>query len=77
MGKKIYYVVDLELQHVDGEIQETTGNKTVRVYAIGHNIPLPICTLEIDITDNSEDAIQDYLDDNSEEEDVIYEFIEL
>lgn len=77
MGTKIYYyVVDLELQHVDGEIQETTGNKTVRVYAIGHNIPLLICTLEIDITDNSEEAIQEYLDDNGHGDET-FELIEL
>lgn len=76
MKKKLFYVVDLELQHVDGEIQETTGWKGIRVYEIIDNVPTKFCDLEIDITDNSEEAIQEYLDDNGHGDET-FEFIEL
>jgi len=76
MKKKLFYVVDLELQNVDGEILETTGNKFVRVYDIENNVPTKFCDLEIDITDNSEEAIQEYLDDNGHGDET-FEFIEL
>ena len=77
MKKKLYYIVDLELQHVDGEIQETTGNKFIWVYDIIDNVPNKFCAdLEIDITDNSEEAIQEYLDDNGYGDET-FEFIEL
>jgi hypothetical protein len=76
MKKKLFYVVDLELQNADGEVLETTGNKTVRVYDIENNVPTKFCDLEIDITDNSEEAIQEYLDDNGHG-DEMFEFVEL
>jgi hypothetical protein len=76
MVKKLFYVVDLELQNVDGEILETTGNKFVRVYDIENNVPTKFCDLEIDITDNSEEAIQEYLDDNGHGDET-FEFIKL
>ena len=76
MKKKLFYVVDLELQHVDGEIEETTGWKGIRVYEIIDNVPTKFCDLEIDITDNSEEAIQEYLDDNGHGDET-FEFIEL
>jgi len=76
MKKKLFYVVDLELQNVDGEILETTGNKFVRVYDIENNAPTKFCDLEIDITDNSEEAIQEYLDDNGHGDET-FELIEL
>jgi hypothetical protein len=76
MIKKLYYIVELELQHVDGEIQETTGIKYVRVYDMINNVPNKFCNLEIDITDNTEIEIQEYLDDNGHG-DEIFELIEL
>ena len=76
MIKKLYYIVELELQHVDGEIQETTGIKYVRVYEMINNVPNKFCKLEIDITDNTEIEIQEYLDDNGHG-DEIFELIEL
>jgi len=77
MVKKLFYIVDLELQHVDGEIQETTGWKYVRVYEIVENDLSSLCALEIDITDNSEEAIQEYLDEIEMYNDITFEFIEL
>ena len=77
MNKKLFYVVDLELQHVDGEIQETTGNKYVRLYEIVENDLSSLCALEIDITDNSEEAIQEYLDEIEMYNGITFELIEL
>ncbi len=77
MKKKLFYVVDLELQHVDGEIQETTGNKYVRLYEIVENDLSSLCALEIDITDNSEEAIQEYLDEIEMYNGITFELIEL
>lgn len=76
MKKKLFYVVDLELQHVDGEIEETTGNKTVRVYEIENNVPVIFCTLDLVNTQSSEEEIQEYLDDNGHG-DEMFEFVEL
>lgn len=76
MKKKLFYVVDLELQNADGEILETTGNKDVRVYDMVDNVPTKFCHLEIDITDNSEEAIQEYLDDNGHGDET-FELIQL
>ena len=76
MVKKLFYIVDLELQHVDGEIQETTGWKTIRVYEIENNVPTKFCNLDIEISDNSEEAIQEYLDENGHGDET-FEFIEL
>jgi len=75
MKKKLYYVVDLELQDVDG-FKETTGNKYVRVYDLSGVGLEKFCDLEIDITDNSEEAIQEYLDDNGHGDET-FEFIQL
>lgn len=77
MKKKLFYVVDLELQHVDGEIQETTGWKYVRLYEIVDNDLSTLCALEIDITDNSEEAIQEYLDEIEIYNGITFELIEL
>lgn len=64
MKKKLYYVVEPHLQNVDGEIMETDGNKTITVYEMVDNEPKEFATIEGDLTDESEELIQDYLDDN-------------
>jgi hypothetical protein len=63
MNKKLYYVIEKELRSID-DVEETTGNKTIRVYEIENDMPKIFCTLDVDITDNSREVIQDYLDDN-------------
>ena len=75
MKKKLYYVVHLELQDV-GDSHLTTGNKTIIVYDIIDNIPSNFCELDIDITYNSKEAIQDYLNDNGHGDET-FEFIQL
>ena len=64
MKKKLYYVVELELENSDGVLYETTGNKTVYVYDIANDVPTLFCILEIYISDDSEEEIQQYLNDN-------------
>lgn len=76
MKKKLYYVVSLDLENVDGDIFETTGIKYVRVYDMVDNVPTKFCDLEIVIEDNSEEAIQEYLDDNGHGDET-FEFIQL
>ena len=73
MKKKLYYTVDKELQDV-GEVEETTGNKSVTVYEIENNIPKKFFDLDLVNEDSSEEAIQEYLDDNGFGDDE-FEFI--
>jgi hypothetical protein len=66
--RKLYYTIEKELQSIDG-IEECTGNKTIRVYSIGHEkVDGFLMQKEFDVEcsneDNSKEAIQDYLDDN-------------
>jgi hypothetical protein len=68
MKKKLFYVVEKELQDIDG-IEETTGNKTISVYSIGHKaVEGFLMNKEFDIEctneENSEEVINDYLIDN-------------
>ncbi len=68
MKKKLFYVVEKELQDIDG-IEETTGIKTISVYSIGHKaVEGFLMNKEFDIEctneENSEEAINDYLIDN-------------
>lgn len=61
--KKLYYTVEKELQNIDG-IEEATGNKTITAYSVvGGEIEKQF-EVECLNEDNSEEAIQDYLDDN-------------
>lgn len=61
--KKLYYTVEKELQNIDG-IEEATGNKTITAYSVvGGEIEKQF-DVECLNEDNSEEAIQDYLDDN-------------
>lgn len=63
MTRKLYYVIEKELTSIN-EVEETTGNKTIRVYEIEDNTPKIFCLLVADNSDNSREAIQDYLDYN-------------
>lgn len=66
--KNLYYTIEKETQNIDG-IEECTGHKTIRVYSISHKkVDGFVMEKEFDVEclneDNSEEAIQDYLDDN-------------
>ena len=63
--KKLYFVVEKELQGVDDNGgQETTGNKTITMYSIDNNIPTRMGDVDCENETSSEDAINDWLSDN-------------
>ena len=64
MGKKLYYTIDKETNDVGGVFQEVTGNKEVTVYEIIDNVPTQCFTLDLELSQNSEEEIKEYLDDN-------------
>lgn len=64
MKKKLYYVVDKETNDVGGDCQECTGNKTVTVYNMVNNVPTEFFNLDLELFQNSEEEIQEWLDDN-------------
>ena len=66
--RKLYYVVEKELQGVGDGIEETTGNKLVYVYMVIDNDLVKFFELDIQNKDNTESAIREYLDDNGYED---------
>lgn len=80
--RKLYYVVEKELQDVDG-FEEITGNKTVTTYSCGvDGNGLPYIErefeVELDNEDNSIEGIKDYLIDNGMEDEINeFQFIQL
>jgi hypothetical protein len=75
MKRKLFYVVEKQLMDV-GETEETTGWKTVSVYEIVNNEPKAMFDLELSNSDNTEEEILGYLDENGYE-DVEFEFTQL
>jgi hypothetical protein len=71
MKKKLYYTIDFEL---DGGM--VAGSKFVYVYEITNNVPTNLTTIECAVEDNSQEKIQEYLDDNGYGDNA-YEFIQL
>lgn len=71
--KKLYYVVEKELQDV-GDVEETTGYKTITCYDIVDNEPKIFCEIQTQNVWNSEKEIQEYLDNNGYSDDE-FEFI--
>lgn len=67
---KIYYTVEKNISD-DGETLD--GTKTIFVYEMMNNKPVLITELSADLTDHSEDTIQDYLDDNDEVRAITFE----
>lgn len=63
MKKKLYYVVEKELQGNDG-FEETTGNKTITVYEMVNNEPKLFATIDAVNEDRSGKKIEEYLEDN-------------
>lgn len=61
--KKIYYVVEKET-HSLGSIGEVTGWKDVRIYHVVNDELTLISQFELEISDNSEKEVSNYLLDN-------------
>ena len=62
--KKLYYTIDKETNDVGTDLQELTGMKTVTVYEIIDNKPKMFTIIDCTNDCNSEEEIQNYLDDN-------------
>jgi len=58
--KKLYYTVEKEL---DGS-ESLNGLKTISVYEMIDNEPKMLTIIDAVLEDNSEEKIQEYLDDN-------------
>ena len=61
--KPLYYVVEHELEDIDG-IGESTGNKTIQLYLIESNLPVNFGTVHTTTDVSSEEAINDHFEDN-------------
>ena len=61
--KKLFYVVEAELEFSDGE-GITTGNKNITVYQFIDNHPNVFAYLECTFKESSENVIQGFLNDN-------------
>lgn len=70
MKKKLYYTVEKEIE----DDQFLTGNKEVMVYEIVNNEPKRFFSLDLSNEDDTQEEIQDYLDDNGYGDDE-FEFI--
>lgn len=62
--KKIYYVIQREVEDIGGGYYELTGIKDVRLYQIDDNNFKLISNLYLELSDNTESKIKDYLLDN-------------
>ncbi len=76
--KKLYYVIEKEVQDID-DVQECTGYKDVTVYQITDNEPKRITTLTLENFTDSQDEIFDWLSSNGYGDDVsdTYELVRL
>ena len=73
MKKILYFTVEKEL---DSTGESLSGVKIISVYDIINNKPERFAEVETDISTNSEEAINEYLEDNGYGDDE-YKFINL
>lgn len=62
--KNFYYVVNKQLES-NGDVEETNGWKDVRVYRLENNEMLLIVDFEIEMEENSKEAVDEMLFDES------------
>jgi len=64
MKRKLYYVVEKELNNIDGN-EEATGFKSISLYDVQEGAIIPFGTInDVENTNKSTDAIEEYLTDN-------------
>lgn len=63
MKKTLYFVVEKELEDIDG-VGTTNGLKEINVYDMVNNKPEVFARLESTNDESSRDAINNYLNDN-------------
>jgi len=61
---KFFYVIETQLQDVGMDTMETTGWNTVTVYQINGDNMEKFCAIECLCTEDTNEAILAYLDDN-------------
>jgi hypothetical protein len=61
MKKNLYYIVEKQLDDVDG-FQETNGWKNIRVYEISDNKLIEVADFEVENTESSNVAILDNIE---------------
>jgi hypothetical protein len=69
--RKFYYVVDIEVDDYGADVLECTGSKLVTIYEIIDNEPKQIELLGLDLEEDSEQEVQDYLYNKYENFEVI------
>jgi len=75
MKKTLYFVVEKELEDIDG-VGTTNGLKEINVYDMINNKPEVFARLESTNNESSRDAIHNYLNDNGYGDDE-FELIQL
>lgn len=64
MKRKLYYVIQKELQDIGG-CEEATGFKSISLYDVQNGEIVPFATInDVSNDDSTTDAIDDYLIDN-------------
>lgn len=66
--RKFYYVVDIAVEDFGDDVLECTGSKLVTIYEIIDNDPKQIELLGLDLEDDSEQEVQDCLDNTYQDE---------
>ena len=61
--KKLYYTIEKEMRDFDG-IEEATGHRTITTYSVVDGEIQKQFDVECTSEDNSEEMIQEHLDDN-------------
>lgn len=82
--KTLYYVVEKELQDIDG-VEETTGYKDIRIYDIVDGVPKLVDTISADNEYSTLDELKCFFEETIQEEDYEtyldktekFEFVEL
>jgi hypothetical protein len=63
MNTELYYVVTPKLHEIDEGLFDATGNKEVELYEVVNNKPIPIKTIVGSLDENSEELIEEYIED--------------
>ena len=66
--KKLFYVVEKELEDIDG-VQETTGYKDIRLYDIVDNVPKLVDTISAENEYSTLDELKCFVEETIQAED--------
>ena len=64
-----YYTVDVEINEIDEGVFDVSGTKSIFVYVVDEfSRVVEVTSLDGDLTDNSEEIIKDYFEDEGIED---------